>query len=206
MERLISKFNLYDILAMIAIGCILLFDIHLNGCSQISLFIKETSLLTGFMLLAIAYGLGIINHQITDILTGKLRWVLNTRLVKKYICNHQQRHFLHEQTKKLLNSKKMDENEMMDKYYEAYNTAIIYHPQTAVLTLEKQLVLLRNLAIPMSWMAYVSMSMEGFCCKIAVLFGIVLVLAITTIFRTKKQVALVWEEYEVVKQLGLDKK
>ena len=202
MTRIVSKFNLYDILAMIAIGCILLFDIHLNGCSQISRFSKETSLLTGFMLLAIAYGLGIINHQITDILTGKLRWALNTLLVKKYICNHQQRHFLHEQTKKLLNSKKMDENEMMDKYYEAYNMAIIYHPQTAVLTLEKQLVLLRNLVIPMIWMACTSI--EDCCCKILAISSIILILVLTTIFRTEKQVALVWEEYEVVKQLGLD--
>lgn len=204
MERLVSKFNLYDILAMIAIGCVLLYDMNLSGCAQVSSLTGQTSLLTGFVLLAIAYGLGIINHQLTDLLTGKLRWALNTFFVEKYIRGHQHKHFLCELTKKLLDAKKMDDNDMMDKYYEAYNTAIIYHPQTAVLTLEKQLVLLRNLAIPMIWMACAS-SMEC-CCKIAAIVSILLILFITTIFRTQKQVALVCEEYEAVKQLGLDKK
>lgn len=206
MWRLMSKFNLYDVLAMMAIGCILLYDIQLSGCNKVESLSGNLSLMGGLILLALSYGLGIINHQLTDFLTSKLRWGLNVWLVKRYITNpiHQLKPFLHEHTKKLLEAKGMDENEMMGKYYEAYNYAIIYNPQTVVLTLEKQLVLLRNLAIPMIWLACASI--EDRCCKIAVVVGVLVVLLITTLLRTMKQVDLVWEEYEAVRQLELEKK
>lgn len=219
MGKIIAKTSLYDVLSMMAVGCVLLYDFammkDLIPAEKIDwalfkhFFLNgqwNVSFLSGLAMLAIVYALGIINHQITDFISGWLRWWWNTSLVKDYIWDsrNQQKHYLHEHTKQLLEAKEVDKSKMMSKYYEAYNCAIVYHPHTAVLILEKQLVLLRNMVIPMIFMAF--MLFNDNCCKILVSCAILIVIALISYLRTSKQVELVWEEYEAVKQLGLDTK
>jgi hypothetical protein len=129
MWKLMSKFNLYDVLAMMAIGCILLSDIQLSGCTQVGALSGNLSLMSGLILLALSYGLGIMNHQLTDYLTSKLRWGLSVSLVKKYITkpDHQHKHFLHEQTKKLLDAKKMDDNEIFATWFDSIVGKRLYY-------------------------------------------------------------------------------
>ena len=214
MEKLFERLNLYDILAMICPGSIVLMGLGMFDkiCDNVQdlYFVQYYGAeghafwtFTGtIFFLVLAYMIGIIIQQLNVWFWCRAKY-LNERYIRHYAENKidDKRSDLYQL---FYQNKQIVEN-VRNPYYEAYNYAIVYNPQSVVLTLEKQIALLRNMMlaiIPLCiavftlkwyWILLIIVGIE------AVLFGIICA-------RMYKAVVLVCEEYETVKQLGLDKK
>lgn len=220
MTRIVAKISLYDILAMIVPGSIFLmglgmFDDICNKVQDLS-FIEYFGMdghafwtITGtIFFLTLSYVIGIMIQAINVEVIKRLYKTWNEDYIDDYISGiNEDRQELYELVKPVLEIKEPKKRKDAAKrvYYEAYNCAITYNEHTAVLDLEKQIAMLRNFAfavLPLCIAVFTPICLCGF-----VLWLLVCALLLVVIsYRMEKAVELVFEEYEAVKQLGLDKK
>ncbi len=214
MEKLFERLNLYDILAMICPGSVVLMGLAMydNICNKVQewYFVQYYGAdghafwtFTGtIFFLVLAYMIGIIIQQL-----NVWFWCWAKKLNEMYISyyadkkiakNRQDLYQLFYQDNKIVEN-------VMDPYYEAYNYAIVYNPQTVVLTIEKQIALLRNMMLAIIPLCIAIITLNWYWILLIIL-GIEVVLFGFVCARMYKAVVLVCEEYEAVKQLGLDAK
>lgn len=214
MEKLFERLNLYDILAMIVPGSIVLMGLGMFDkickCVQDFDFVQYYgadghafwTLTATIFFLALAYMIGIMIQQL-----NVWFWCWAKNLNETYIrCYAKKKVDDHRPTLYKLFYK---DNKIVDNvrapYYEAYNYAIVYNPQTVVLTLEKQIAFLRNMMLAIIPLCIAIIKLKWFW-VILIIVGIEAVLFGLVCARMYKAVVLVYEEYEAVKQLGLDTK
>lgn len=212
MDKLFERLNLYDILAMFIPGSIVLMGLGLfdpicryaQKWSFIANYGKEGyefwTATTVILCFVVAYLIGII-IQVLNVYIWFGSKHLNNEFIKRYI-KKEVIPYNREILINLVTPVEKDEDKL-GIYYKAYNYAIVFHPHTAILTLEKQIALLRNmmLAIIPLCLALLPFTWYG---NLACWLGIALFLSGIIIVRMCKAVTLVFEEYEAVKQLKLD--
>lgn len=158
--------------------------------------------------LAVAYVIGIIIQAINVVIIRRLYRDWNYDFVNDYIKTISSDRFELYDLVKSTQEKvdvKLRKEAALRAYYKAYNYAITYNPHTAVLDLEKQIAMMRNFMIAILPLCLALFVPTCFCG--IVLWILVCGLLIVVIYhRMKMIVELVFEEYEAVKQLGLDKK
>lgn len=220
MTRIVAKISLYDILAMIVPGSIFLMGLGMIDCIYkkvlslkfVALYGQEGHAfwtITGtIFFLTLSYVIGIMIQAINVGVIKRLYKTWNEDYIDDYISGiNEERHELYELVESVLEIKEPKKRKDAAKrvYNEAYNCAITYNEHTAVLDLEKQIAMLRNFAfavLPLCIAVFTPICLCGF-----VLWLLVCALLLVVIsYRMEKAVELVFEEYEAVKQLGLDKK
>ena len=213
MDKFFERLNLYDILAMFIPGSIVLmglgmFDGICEWANDLSFmqyvgmeghaFWTTTAIILFFV---VAYMIGIIIQSLNVYLWS---WAEHTnnwfvkRYIKKKIDTDPDRGELQELVKPAKNK-----DNILGVYYEAYNYAIVFHPHTAVLTIEKQVAMLRNMILAIVPFCLTLFPFAWYW-NLACWFGIALLLSLVIFARMSKEVTLVFEEYEAVKQLKLD--
>lgn len=212
MDKLFDRLNLYDILAMVIPGSIVLMGLGLFD--PICCYAQKWSFIANYgkdgyefwtattviLCFVVAYLIGII-IQVLNVYIWFCSKHLNNIFIKRYI-KKKVIPYNREILINLVTPVEKDEDKL-GIYYKAYNYAIVFHPHTAILTLEKQIALLRNmmLAIIPLCLALLPFTWYG---NLACWLGIALFLSGIIIVRMCKAVTLVFEEYEAVKQLKLD--
>ena len=216
MTNIVSRINLYDVLAMIVPGSIFLWGLKLCAKSyqwnSIYAWIKPLNVTSGtidqivysLLLLALAYAVGLIIQEI-------VRWFWKIPCLKKitpgfahcYInqINEERPHLM---VLKAEINKNIKAEECLPTFYETYNKAIFFNPHTAILTIEKQIAMLRNLIIAILPLC-LTLTTQWYW-KLLVWLGMAIVLFAVILLRMHKVVELVFEEYEAVKQSCLDDK
>lgn len=219
MTRIVAKISIYDILSMIVPGSIFLMGLGMIDkiCDKVQElpFVEYFGVeghafwtVTGtIFFLALAYTIGIIIQSVNVWIIKYIYKKLNIMYVDKFTEKIDGgTPYSHELTKGAKDTKSVKEKEkrLMQAYYQAYNCVINFNPHTAVLDLEKQIAMMRNLVIAIL-PGCIALMLPKCCCGVIlwILIGIVLVFFIAQ--RMRKAVELVFEEYEAVKQLNLDK-
>lgn len=221
MTRIVSKISLYDILAMIVPGSIVLMGLGMFDkiCDKVQdLYIIEYFGVEGhafwtvtgtIFFLTLSYAIGIVIQMINvwvikGIYTRKNRCYVSTYIREKINEDRPELEELMRGAKQIVDATQRTDAAMR-AYYKAYNTAIIYHGHTAVLDLEKQIAMLRNFSIAILPFS-IALFAPKCCCGFILWVLLYVLLYIVTCQRMRKEVDFVFEEYEAVKQLGLDKK
>ena len=214
MDKFFERLNLYDILAMFIPGSIVLmglgmFDGICGWANDLSFmqyvgmdghaFWTTTAIILFFV---VAYMIGIIIQSLNVYLWC---WAKHTNnwFVKRYIKKKIETDPVREELHALVDHAKNKDNKL-GIYYEAYNYAIVFHPYTAVLTVEKQVAMLRNMILAIIPLCFALFPFTWYL-DLAYWFGIAFLLSLVIFARMSKAVTLVFEEYEAVKQLKLDK-
>ena len=221
MTRIVAKISLYDILAMIVPGSIVLMGLgmfdeicdkvqHLSFIEYFGVEGHAFWTVTGtIFFLTLSYAIGIIIQMfnvwiIKGIYTCRNRSYVSTYLREKINEDRPELEELMREAKQIVDATDRTDA-AMKAYYKAYNAAIIYHGRTAVLDLEKQIAMLRNFSLAILPFCLSLMAPKCYCGFILWLM-LYVILYFITCQRMRKEVALVFEEYEAVKQLGLDEK
>jgi hypothetical protein len=215
MDKLFERLNLYDILAMFIPGSIVLMGLGLFG--PICRYAQKWSFIANYgtegyefwtattviLSFVIAYLIGIIIQVLNVWIWGCSAKKLNNQFVKCYI----NKRIIPYDREILINlvTPVEDKKDKLGIYYEAYNYAIVFHPHTAILTLEKQIALLRNMLLAIIPLCLALLPFTWYW-NLVCWIGITLLLSGIIIARMCKVVTLVFEEYEAVKQLKLDEK
>ena len=212
MDKLFDRLNLYDILAMFIPGSIVLMGLGLfdpiyryaQKWSFIANYGKEGydfwTATTVILCFVVAYLIGII-IQVLNVYIWFWSKHLNNEFIKRYI-KKEVIPYNREILINLVTPVEKDEDKL-GIYYKAYNYAIVFHPHTTILTLEKQIALLRNMLLAIIPLCLALLPFTWYW-NLVCWIGITLLLSGIIIARMCKVVTLVFEEYEAVKQLKLD--
>lgn len=220
MTRIVAKISIYDILSMIVPGSIFIMGLGMIDkiCDKVQdlPFIEYFGVeghafwtVTGtIFFFTFAYTIGIMIQSINVWVIKYIYKELDIKYVDKFTDKIDgDTPYSHKLTKGIKDTKSVKEKEkrIMQAYYQAYNCVINFNPHTAVLDLEKQIAMMRNLIIAIL-PGCIALMFPKCYCGVVLWLGAALVLGFFITQRMRKAVELVFEEYEAVKQLELEKK
>lgn len=189
MEKLFERLNLYDILAMICPGGLLLLAILSTGdvwggvkeIPWIQHILKQTILSRAFCFgclgLLLSYLLGIVNHTLVTIWRVVIeRYIGIWKLVMRIAYKHEIKVKENNKEKEifLILNKSLSEIDFIDLqsvYFDAHSYARTTKG-AVLLAIEQQVAMLRNSIIPCVWLMVIALSQLGL--SICAITGIVL--------------------------------
>ncbi len=212
-KAIIGKMTVYETLTMVVPGAMIVFCVWLtypemwskNLCrpefiAKLNFLFDIAIVLTLF---AFSYVAGLLNYIIVDTIwrifglrnsTCMIKSILNVKIAsinyKKIVQLVKKNCYCDEEICELSHDK------VEDIYYEAYTYALKKNSRSNIPFLENQVAMLKGLVIPMSWIIFMlSPEPWGWYRWIAVI-AVVVILIILAIFRQKKIIDLVFEDYE----------
>lgn len=223
MSDIVSKISLYDILAMIVPGCILLWCIAMisgvsnwvENCECIQFItvhqnIPQTLCFSAIFLI-LAYVVGLINFMVISWIWQMIPLGIRPQWIWKYLqdnvfkwkmnCTKQlliDKAIIEANAEGIREYKKDDAATIKDAYFEAYTYASQNTENNTVPIIENQVAMLRSLIIPLSLL--MAMNCNQWWVSVMVGLLIVTILTIAAILRIKKIYTIVFENYEYAKR------
>ena len=153
MSDIVSKFSVYDILAMVLPGGMLLFlvnqiDVVNNWTKQIANYGENTlcSIWIGAITLVLAYVVGLISFQLTNLAWEFMGMSNNPLWIRKNLDDAKEAKYSH--VCKLVNRRQLSDKVLVDIYFEAYTYAKMQNPYSCISTIEGQVAMLKGMIIP----------------------------------------------------------
>ena len=203
--------SLYETMTMIVPGTMIVFclwmsDVKLWSQNLWHFNLPEVNFLfdiaIGIILLALVYVAGLLNYRLVDWFWGLLGLRNNICMLKNSLQSKVDLHY--DNINKLLKGESVDsmtKQEPEDIYYEAYTYALKKNTRSNIPFLENQVAMLKGLIFPMSWIVFLLCPEPWGWHRWLVVIAIVVVLIILALFRQKKTIDLVLEDYEYEKRI-----
>lgn len=212
-KAIIGKMTVYETVTMIVPGTMIVFGVWLlkpqywmhfldNAGYTINVnYIYDIALV--IMMFALVYIAGLLNYLIIDGI-WRILGLRNSTCMIKCVLNKKVATQHYTYLADLVKEKNTEEKEICelnsstieDIYYEAYTYALKKNGRSNVPFLENQVAMLKGLIFPMTWIIYLLCSKPwGEYKWIAVIAGGI-ILIILAIYRQKKTITLVLEDYE----------
>ena len=217
-KTIIGKMSLYETLTMIVPGTMIVFCRWLAAPEMWSqnierLHLPEVNYLldvaVGIVILALVYIAGMLNYLVIDGIWRITRLRNNSCMIK---CALKDKIGQKDYTNltELVKEKNTDEKEICelsddtveDIYYEAYTYALKKNGRSNVPFLENQVAMLKGLIFPMSWVVFLLCPKPWGLCRWLAVIAVVIVLIVLALFRQKKTIDLVLEDYEYEKRIA----
>ncbi len=198
--------SLYETLTMIVPGtmivfCIWLSDVKLWSQNLWHFNLPEVNFLfdiaIGMILLALVYVAGLLNYRLVDWFWGIIGLRNNICMLKNSLQWKVDLHYKSVET--LLKDKSVESltyQEMEDIYYEVYTYALKKNGRSNIPFLENQVAMLKGLIFPMSWIVCLLCPEPWGWHRWIVVIVVVTILIVLALYRQKKTIDLVLEDYE----------
>lgn len=207
--------SLYETLTMIVPGAMIVFCVWLinpqywmhflnnDGYTTTVNYLYDIALV--LLMFAFVYVAGLLNHLMIDGIWRLLRLRNNTCMIKDILntkIESQHYKYLAQLNKEDKEICKLSSAKIEDIYYEAYSYALKKNSRSNIPFLENQVAMLKGLIFPMSWIVYLLTREEWGWYSWLVIIGAVILLIALALFRQKKTIELVLEDYEYEKRIA----
>lgn len=211
MQSLVSRISLYDVVAMIVPGCVVLTGLGMcdpvcNWANDLSVVLYSGQAGHAFwttvgaiMLFVLSYVIGILIQVVATWLQRLLRQWPTTRFVRKYMEDDIRHKTYRTELNQLLSEDTDAGKHPLYIYYKAYNIALFHNSSSALPIFEKQVAMLRNSCLPLMFVWIVAFHSQWWVALFGAM-GILLVICIAIFNRKRKAVSLAFEECEAVLQ------
>lgn len=221
-KAIIGKMSLYETMTMIVPGTIIIFSVWLldpqfwmhfldnEGYTVNVNYLYDIALV--ILMFVLVYITGLLNYLIADGIWTCIGLRNNSCMIKgvlknkvatkhyKYLMN-----LIKEKNTERKEICELSNNTIEDIYYEAYTYALKKNGRSNVPFLENQVAMLKGLIFPMSWIIYLLCSEPWGWYKWIAFIAVGITLFILAIYRQKKTITLVLEDYEYEKRIDDNK-
>lgn len=211
MQNFVSRISLYDVVAMIVPGGIVLMGLGLcplicNWANNLDvvMYSGQTghafwTTIGAIMLFVLSYIIGILIQVFSTWLQRLLRQWPTKRFVKEYMENDILLKTYRGELNQLLSEDVDAGKHPLYIYYKAYNIALFHNSSSALPIFEKQIAMLRNSCLPLMFVWIMAFHSQ-WCVALFGAVGILCVISIAILNRKRKAVSLAFEECEAVLQ------
>lgn len=218
-KAIIGKISLYETMTMIVPGTMIVFCMWLldpqywmhfldkAGYTPNVNYLYDIALI--LVMFALVYIAGLVNYLTIDGIWRLLGLRNNACMIKSVLdtkIEKKRNKYLIE----LIKDKNADDKEICelnnstieDIYYEAYTYALKKNSRSNIPFLENQVAMLKGLIFPVPWIVYQLSQGEWGWYRWPIIISTVILLIALAIFRQKKTITLVLEDYEYEKRIA----
>lgn len=212
-KAIIGKMSLYETLTMIVPGTMIIFGVWLLNPQYWMHFLDKAvytvsvnylyDIALVILMFVLVYVAGLLNYLIVDWFWRHVGLRNNIGMLKNSLQSKQDLRY--ENIYKLINDRSLESltnQEAEDIYYEAYTYALKKNGRSNIPFLENQVAMLKGLIFPLSWVIYLLCLESWGWYRWLIVIVVVIILIVLALYRQKKTIDLVLEDYEYEKRIA----